>query len=220
MSQSPLIIDSPGPAEACVIWLHGLGADRYDFVPVVEALQLPSGHGIRFVFPQAPTRPVTINNGFPMPCWFDILGLSPTRVISTEQMNESVATVLGLIEQQREQGVPIERIILAGFSQGGAVVLHAALESRLALGGVMALSTYGPTLEALLQDAAAEPELDIFFAHGRYDDVLPVPMGRDAHDRLAALGHNTHWHDYDMSHEVCPEEITHIRSWLTQRLGL
>ncbi|QIB51000.1 alpha/beta hydrolase [Pseudomonas sp. OIL-1] len=220
MSQSPLIIDPPGKADACVIWLHGLGADRYDFVPVVEALRLPPGHGIRFIFPQAPTRPVTINNGFPMPCWFDILGLSPARIINTEQMQESVSTVLELVEQQRDQGIALERIILAGFSQGGAVVLQAALQSRLPFGGLMALSTYGPTLETLLQDASAEPVLDIFFAHGRYDDVLPVPMGRDAHDRLAALGHATHWHDYDMSHEVCPEEIVHIRSWLTQRLGL
>lgn len=220
MSQLPLIIDSPAKADACVIWLHGLGADRYDFVPVVEALRLPPGHAIRFIFPQAPTRPVTINNGFPMPCWFDILGLAPARIINTGQMDESVRTVLDLVEEQREQGIPAERIILAGFSQGGAVVLHAAIESRLPFGGVMALSTYGPTLEAVLKDATADPHLDVFFAHGRYDDVLPVPMGRDAHDRLAALGHAVHWHDYDMAHEVCPEEIVHIRSWLTQRLGL
>lgn len=220
MSQSPLIIDPPGKADACVIWLHGLGADRYDFVPVVEALRLPPGHGIRFIFPQAPTRPVTINNGFPMPCWFDILGLAPARIINTGQMDESVHTVLKLVEEQREQGISVERIILAGFSQGGAVVLHAAIESRLPFGGIMALSTYGPTLEAVLKEATADPQLDIFFAHGRYDDVLPVPMGRDAHDRLAALGHTVHWRDYDMSHEVCPEEIVHIRAWLDQRLGL
>lgn len=220
MSQSPLIIDPPGKADACVIWLHGLGADRYDFVPVVEALRLPPGHGIRFIFPQAPTRPVTINNGFPMPCWFDILGLAPARIINTGQMDESVHSVLELVEEQREQGISVERIILAGFSQGGAVVLHAAIESCLPFGGIMALSTYGPTLEAVLKEATADPQLDIFFAHGRYDDVLPVPMGRDAHDRLAALGHTVHWRDYDMSHEVCPEEIVHIRAWLDQRLGL
>lgn len=219
MQIAPLIIDSPAPANACVIWLHGLGADRYDFVPVVEALRLPANHGIRFIFPQAPNRPVTINGGFPMPCWYDILGMSPARLINQAQMDESAAMVRQLIAEQLEAGIAAERIILAGFSQGGAVVLHAALEASLPLGGVMALSTYGPTLESLLSESVSAPPLDIFFAHGQYDDVLPQQLGRDAHDRLKAAGHHTRWQAYPMAHEVCPQEVADIRSWLGDRLA-
>jgi phospholipase/carboxylesterase len=219
MPIAPLIIDPPAPANACVIWLHGLGADRYDFVPVVEALGLPATHGVRFVFPQAPNRPVTINGGFPMPCWYDILGMSPARLINEAQMNESAVMVAQLIAEQQDAGIPVERIVLAGFSQGGAVVLHAALETGAALAGVMALSTYGPTLERLLAEHTTGPRLDLFFAHGQYDDVLPLHMGRDAHDRFEAAGHQVSWHAYPMAHEVCPQEIADIRGWLAGRLG-
>lgn len=219
MSTEPLIIESPGTADACVIWLHGLGADRYDFVPVVSALELEAGHGVRFIFPQAPTRPVTINGGFPMPSWFDILAISPQRVMNEEQLDESVAMVRSLIEQQMAEGIRAERIVLAGFSQGGAIVMRAAIDSGLPLAGVMALSTYGPTLERALA-AAQGPKLDVFFAHGEYDDILQPALGRHAHDLLQAAGHVTHWHAYPMAHEVCPQEIADIRRWLTDRLGL
>ena len=141
MQIAPLIIDAPSPANACVIWLHGLGADRYDFVPIVEALGLPAAHGVRFIFPQAPSRPVTINGGFPMPCWYDILGMSPARLINEAQMIESAAMVRQLVTEQQAADIAPERIILAGFSQGGAVVLHAALEAGTPLAGIMALST-------------------------------------------------------------------------------
>ncbi|HDZ55988.1 MAG TPA: alpha/beta hydrolase [Pseudomonas xinjiangensis] len=220
MSHPPLIMDPPGNADACVIWLHGLGADRFDFVPVVKALSLPAEHGVRFIFPQAPTRPVTINNGLPMPCWYDILGMSPARLIDEDQMNESAAMVRQLIDEQLNQGLSANRIVLAGFSQGGAVVLHAALESQLPLAGVMALSTYGPTLESLFQQYAEGPRLDLLFAHGQLDSMLPMHMGREAHDYFHQAGHDTHWHEYRMAHEVCPEEITQIRTWLMERLGL
>lgn len=185
----------------------------------VEALRLPAKHGIRFIFPQAPNRPVTINGGFPMPCWYDILGMSPARLINQAQMDESAAMVRQLVAEQLEAGIAAERIILAGFSQGGAVVLHAALEAGLPLGGVMALSTYGPTLESLLSERGATPPLNIFFAHGQYDDVLPQQLGRDAHDRLQAAGHHTRWRLYPMAHEVCPQEVADIRSWLCERLA-
>ena len=131
MSQAPLVIDPPGAADACVIWLHGLGADRFDFVPIVDALNLPASHGVRFIFPQAPTRPVTINGGMPMPSWYDIIGMAPARAISHEQLQESADTVRALVDEQVAKGISLERIILAGFSQGGAVVLHAALQSGL-----------------------------------------------------------------------------------------
>ena len=218
MSNQALIIESPQPADACVIWLHGLGADRYDFVPVVKALELPADHRVRFIFPQAPTRPVTINGGYPMPCWFDILAVTPQRVMNMAQLDESVAMVRGLIDEQLTAGIAAERIILAGFSQGGAVIMHTALESRLPLGGIMALSTYGPTLEQLLSDHQG-PTLNAFFAHGLYDDILQPEMGRKAHDLLQQAGHTTQWHAYPMAHEVCPQEIGDIRTWLSGRLA-
>ena len=218
MSNQALIIESPQPADACVIWLHGLGADRYDFVPVVKALELPADHRVRFIFPQAPTRPVTINGGYPMPCWFDILAVTPQRVMNMAQLGESVAMVRGLIDEQLTAGIAAERIILAGFSQGGAVVMHTALESGLPLGGIMALSTYGPTLEQLLSDHQG-PTLNAFFAHGLYDDILQPEMGRKAHDLLQQAGHATQWHAYPMAHEVCPQEIGDIRTWLAGRLA-
>ncbi len=219
MSNEALIIEPTQPADACVIWLHGLGADRYDFVPVVQALALPADHRLRFIFPQAPTRPVTINGGMPMPCWFDILAMAPQRKMNMVQLAESVAMVRGLIDAQIAEGIAAERIILAGFSQGGAIVLQCALESNLALGGVLALSTYGPTVAQALQDHRG-PKLDAFFAHGLYDEILPPALGKSAHDLMQAAGHSTHWHSYPMAHEVCPAEISDIRQWLTGRLQL
>ncbi|WP_022961152.1 alpha/beta hydrolase [Halopseudomonas pelagia] len=216
---APYIISPTAPADACVIWLHGLGADRFDFVPVVEALALPQHHAVRFIFPQAPTRPVTINGGLPMPSWYDILGMAPARAISHEQMQTSADMVISLINEQIAAGVPIERIILAGFSQGGAVVLHAAMQSHLPLGGVMALSTYGPTLDTLVEGESVRP-LAIFCAHGQHDEMVKTNLGRQAHDLLQAAGHQVEWHDYPMGHEVCPEEIADIRQWLVARLGL
>ena len=217
---SPHIIEPASPASRAVIWLHGLGADCYDFVPVVEALQLPENHGIRFIFPQAPTRPVTINGGFPMPSWYDILGVSPARAINQAQLDESIALVRQLIDEQCAQGIALENIVLAGFSQGGAVVLCTAVSSQLPLAGVMALSTYGPDLDQLLQRHPVEHSLSLFHAHGRFDEVLPLTMGREAHDLMQAAGHQTSWHEYAMAHEVCMPEIADIRQWLVERLGL
>ena len=220
MSQQPHIIEPAVPATSCVIWLHGLGADCFDFVPVVEALGLPQNHGIRFVFPQAPTRPVTINGGFPMPCWYDILGMSPARAINQAHMDEAVAMLKGLAADQQAKGILPKQVILAGFSQGGAVVISTAVLSGLPLAGVMALSTYGPDLDKLLQSAPQSAGLPVFCAHGRGDEVLPLSMGREAHDLLQAAGHRTEWHEYPMAHEVCPQEIADIRQWLTACLGL
>lgn len=217
---SPHIIEPAAPATRSVIWLHGLGADCYDFVPVVEALQLPADHAIRFIFPQAPTRPVTINGGFPMPCWYDILGMSPARAINQSHLDEAVALVRQLIDEQCAQGIALENIILAGFSQGGAVVLCTAVSSELPLGGVMALSTYGPGLDLLLEQHPARQPLELFCAHGRFDDVLPLAMGREAHDLMQAAGHHTRWYEYPMAHEVCMDEIADIRRWLAERFGL
>ncbi|UTW09026.1 alpha/beta hydrolase [Pseudomonas benzenivorans] len=214
----PLILHPTPSADACVIWLHGLGADRYDFLPVAEALQerLPS---TRFVLPQAPTRAVTINGGWAMPSWYDILAMSPARAINQEQLEASAQQVIALIEAQRDSGIDPARIVLAGFSQGGAVVLHAAfLRWQGPLGGVLALSTYAPTFADEIRLADSKKQLPVFCLHGTFDDVVQPTLGRAAHDYLATQGVDVAWREYPMAHEVLPEEIRDIAEWLAQRL--
>lgn len=215
----PLILEPNGIADACIIWLHGLGADRYDFLPVAEALQQKL-HSARFVLPQAPTRPVTINGGWSMPSWYDILAMSPARAIDREQLEASAQQVIGLIEAQRDAGIDPARIFLAGFSQGGAVVLHTAfLRWQGPLGGVIALSTYAPTFAERLElsdDVRRYPALCL---HGSRDDVVPPAMGRAAYQCLHDAGVNVTWREYPMSHEVLPEEIRDIGNWLAPLLG-
>jgi phospholipase/carboxylesterase len=216
----PLILPPRQPADACVIWLHGLGADRFDFQPVAEELQerLPT---TRFVLPQAPTRPVTVNNGWQMPSWYDILSMGATaRTIDKAQLEQSAQSVLDLIEAQRDAGIDPARIFLAGFSQGGAVVLHAAfLRWQGALGGVLALSTYAPTFGAELQLDAQRQRLPVLCLHGTRDEVVPYALGRAAHDFLAARQVPVDWQEYPMGHEVCPAEIEAIGNWLQARLN-
>ncbi|MBV2206527.1 MAG: alpha/beta fold hydrolase, partial [Pseudomonas sp.] len=173
----PLILEPTRQADACVIWLHGLGADRYDFQPVAEALQQRL-LSTRFVLPQAPTRPVTINGGWQMPSWYDIQALSPARAINRDELEESTELVIRLIEAQRDSGIDPARIFLAGFSQGGAVVLHTAyLRWPGTLGGVIALSTYAPTFSENLQLAETARRQPVLCLHGSRDDVVPLPMG-------------------------------------------
>ncbi|MCF7203368.1 alpha/beta hydrolase [Pseudomonas oligotrophica] len=215
----PLILEPTRPADACVIWLHGLGADRYDFEPVAQALQQRLD-STRFVLPQAPTRPVTINGGYSMPSWYDILAMSPARAIAQDQLEASAQLVIGLIEAQRDAGIDPARIFLAGFSQGGAVVLHTAfLRWQGPLGGVLALSTYAPTFAEQLELTESARGVPALCLHGRFDDVVPLAMGRAAHDCLAAAGVEVQWRDYPMAHEVRPEEILEIGAWLAQRIG-
>ncbi|MGE8295716.1 MAG: alpha/beta hydrolase [Pseudomonas sp.] len=216
---APMILQPPQTADASVIWLHGLGADRYDFLPVAEMLQerLPS---TRFILPQAPTRPVTINGGWSMPSWYDILAMSPARAIDQAQLEESADQVIALIEAERESAIAAERIVLAGFSQGGAVVLHTAfLRYPQPLGGVLALSTYAPTFSDDMQLADTKRQLPVLCLHGRFDDVVTPDMGRAAYERLRASGVQVQWRDYPMSHEVLPEEIRDIAEWLGQLLA-
>ncbi|RRV24357.1 alpha/beta hydrolase [Pseudomonas sp. o96-267] len=216
---APMILQPPQAANATVIWLHGLGADRYDFLPVAEMLQerLPS---TRFILPQAPTRPVTINGGWSMPSWYDILAMTPARAIDQAQLDESADHVIALIEAERADGIAAERLVLAGFSQGGAVVLHTAfLRYPQPLGGVLALSTYAPTFSDDMQLADTKRQLPVLCLHGRFDDVVPPDMGRTAYDRLHACGVPVQWRDYPMAHEVLPEEIRDIAEWLSQLLA-
>ena len=216
---TPLILEPQKPADACVIWLHGLGADRYDFLPVAEALQ-EQLLSTRFVLPQAPTRPVTINGGYAMPSWYDIKAMSPARSISEDELNESADTVIGLIEAQKASGIDANRIVLAGFSQGGAVVFHTAyLKWQGALGGVIALSTYAPTFSDELELSASQQRIPALCLHGQYDDVVQNAMGRTAYEHLKTRGVTVTWQEYPMGHEVLPEEIRDIGSWLVARLS-
>ncbi|MFW0758781.1 alpha/beta hydrolase [Pseudomonas sp. H11T01] len=213
-----LILQPSKPVDACVIWLHGLGADRYDFLPVAEALQ-ESLLTTRFVLPQAPTRAVTINGGYEMPSWYDILAMNPARAINREQLDESAQTLTTLIEEQRASGVDASRIFLAGFSQGGAVVLHTAfLKWQGPLGGVLALSTYAPTFSDELQLSASQQRIPVYCLHGHYDEVVQNAMGRTAYEHLKRLDVTVTWQEYPMGHEVLPEEIRDIGVWLADRL--
>lgn len=217
--RQPLILEPAEPASACVIWLHGLGADRFDFQPLAEALQRVL-HGVRFVLPQAPSRPVTINGGWSMPSWYDILAMSPERAIDLAQLEQSASSVLALIEEQLAAGIPARRIVLAGFSQGGAVVLHAAFRRWAGqLGGVLALSTYAPTFEETGQLGAIQREHPVLCLHGRQDDVVPLALGQRAHDWLAARGVAVTWRSYAMGHEVVEEEARDIARWLAERFS-
>jgi len=214
----PLILHPVKPADACVIWLHGLSADRYDFLPVAEALQ-ETLLTTRFVLPQAPHRAVTINGGYEMPSWYDILAMTPARAINREQLEASADRVIELIEEQRTSGIDASRIFLAGFSQGGAVVFHTAfLKWQGALGGVLALSTYAPTFSDELELSASQQRIAVLCLHGQYDEVVQNAMGRSAYEHLKQRGVTVAWQEYPMGHEVLPEEIRDIGTWLTERL--
>ncbi len=215
--RQPIVLEPDAPADAAVIWLHGLGADGSDFVPVVESLRLPRALSVRFVFPHAPRRPVTLNGGLVMPAWYDIYSLEPGAPVDLEGIRRSAGYVHTLLERELERGVAPERVVLAGFSQGGLVVLAAALHHDVPLAGVMALSTYLP--EAVVPDEAGL-QRRVFQAHGRFDEVIPLAVGRAARDRLLAQGHEVAWHEYDMAHSVCAEEVADIRAWLLRRWGL
>ena len=214
----PLILEPQKAADACVIWLHGLGADRYDFMPVAEALQ---EHllSTRFVMPQAPSRAVTINGGYAMPSWYDIKAMSPARAIDEAQLEESAEQVIALVEEQRAAGIDPGRIVLAGFSQGGAVVLHTAyIKWQGALGGVLALSTYAPTFKDGIQLSASQQRIPALCLHGQHDPVVLPAMGRTAYEYLAHWGVSAELREYPMEHEVLPEEIGDICNWLINRL--
>lgn len=212
-------VETGRPVRAAVIWLHGLGADGHDFEPIVPYLGTDD-IGVRFVFPHAPRRAVTINMGLIMPAWYDIRGLEAGSGVDEKGIRTSAAQVEALVGREKGRGLPAARIVLAGFSQGGVIALHAALRHEETLAGVMALSTYLPEVAALDAElAAANAALPVFQAHGVEDPMIPVQRGEQARDRLTALGHPVEFRTYPMQHEVCPDEITDIAAWLRERLG-
>ena len=215
-----VVLDPPGKATASVIWLHGLGADGNDFVPIVQELGLLE-RGLRFVLPHAPVVPVTINGGMAMHSWYDIRSPEFGTQEDAAGIERSAAVVCALLDQEQARGIPSQRLILAGFSQGGAVALHAALRRDQRLGGVIALSTYLPlagTLDSELSPQAAG--LPVFMAHGRFDPLIPPALAAAGRDRLMAAGLAVEWHDYPVEHGVDPDEVRDIAAWLERILEL
>lgn len=203
-----------------ILWLHGLGADGNDFAPIVPELVDPAWPPLRFVFPHAPVRPVTINNGRSMRAWYDIAAFDLNARQDEAGMRASIGEVETLIARERSRGVPSEHIVLAGFSQGGAIALAAGLRHPEKLGGIIALSTYLPLHATLAGERhAANATLPIFWGHGTLDPVVILQRGTDSRDLLQSLGYTVDWHIYPMAHAVCAEEIDDLRRWLGQRLA-
>lgn len=209
-------IPAPGAHSATVIWLHGLGADGHDFEPVVPELRLPTGHGIRFVFPHAPVRPVTLNGGMAMRAWFDIYGLDRELRIDEAGIRAACDEVVKLVDREVERDIATERIVIAGFSQGGSLALVAALRLDRPLAGIIGLSCWLPRAFASVMPAQARTP--VFLAHGTHDPVVGVDYGRESRDALIAAGMDLRWREYPMAHQVCLEEIADIRDFLLEAL--
>jgi phospholipase/carboxylesterase len=203
-----------------IIWLHGLGADGSDFLPIANRTQLPAA--VRYIFPHAPQRPVTLNGGYIMSAWYDLLVPAtadgapvPDALQDSAGLNAAQAEIEKFITQEQQRGIPPQRIFLAGFSQGGALALHTGLRHAEPLAGIIALSTYLP----LAQSLPAARNIPIFMAHGKSDPVLPYNFGHASAQRLRAAGYALEWREYAMPHAVCSEEITDVQNWLAARMG-
>jgi phospholipase/carboxylesterase len=207
----------PGRApRAAVIWMHGLGADGHDFEPIVPELQLPDQLAVRFVFPHAPMRPVTINNGWVMRAWYDVRNDRGQRREDSEGVQASQQQIEALIAREKARGIPASAIVLAGFSQGGAMALHTGLRHPEPLGGMVALSCFLPLADTLGREAsAAGRAVSIFMAHGVDDPLIPLARGQRARDLLVELGSRVEWHEYRMPHSVCAEEVRDLSAWLS-----
>jgi phospholipase/carboxylesterase len=210
---------APSP-RAAVIWMHGLGADGYDFVDVPPVLRLPESLAVRFVFPHAPMQPVTINGGMVMRAWYDIRPDAGARREDEPGLRQSQRQVEALIAREKARGVPAARIVLAGFSQGGAMALQTGLRHPERLAGIMALSCYLPLADLVAAEAsAANRDVPIFLAHGTHDPLIPLTRARRALESLTGLGYAVEWHEYPMPHSVCDAEIRDIGAWLARILA-
>ena len=212
------IATGPAPS-ASVIWMHGLGADGHDFEPIVPELGLPGTLQVRFIFPHAPVRPVTLNMGMAMRAWYDIIEIGGGRE-DGEGLRASQAAIEQLIAAEVARGIPASRIVLAGFSQGGAIAFQTGLRHPQRLAGIMALSTYLP-LAGTVEDerSAANRDLPVFMAHGSVDPMISIGRAQQSRKMLEALGYPLEWHEYPMPHSVCPQEITDISDWLVRTLA-
>ena len=218
---TPVVIEPPAPATAAVVWLHGLGADGHDFEPVSAELGRGGLDGIRYVFPHAPVRPVTINGGMEMRAWYDIAGSDFDRRADEEGVRDSAGIARALVDEQIAGGIAAERIVLAGFSQGGAIALYAGLRFPFRIAGILALSTYLPAPRSLdAQAHRANRDVPIFLAHGSQDPVIALSLSEHSGAVLAALGYVVEVHTYPMPHSVCAEEIRDIGNWLSRVLHL
>lgn len=208
------------PANAAVIWLHGLGADGHDFVPIVPELGLPAGHRIRFIFPHAEVRPVTLNGGMAMRAWYDIATLDRNGAVDDAGIAASRLRLQRRITKEIESGIAAERIVVAGFSQGGAIAYHTALRHRPRLAGLLALSTYLPGAGAVISaEDLTDRSLPMMVMHGAHDPVLPLALGQMAVEQISTLGFSPQWRAYPMAHQVCFEQITEIGRWLAECLA-
>lgn len=214
-------IETGSAPQAAVVWLHGLGADGHDFEPIVPELDLPSSLAVRFVFPHAPMRPVTINGGWVMRAWYDIRDDGGVRREDAAGVRVSQQQIEALIARERGRGVAADRIVLAGFSQGGAMALHTGVRHAERLAGIMALSCSLPLPDTVATEASpANRDVPIFMAHGREDTLVPLARGARARDLLRQLGYRVDWREYPMPHAVCPEEIQDIGTWLRTGPGV
>jgi phospholipase/carboxylesterase len=219
MSLLPCIQKEPATsADAAVIWLHGLGADGNDFVPIIPELNLPASMAVRFIFPNAPSIPITINGGYVMPAWYDITAMHIDRTVDTAQLIKSAEQIRLLIGREIDRGIASRRIVLAGFSQGGAVAYQTALTHMFPLAGLLCLSTYFATGDTLTPNRANK-QIPIKICHGTRDPMVPVELGKQACRRLVDMGYEVDYSEYPMEHAVCPQEIADISRWLQQVLA-
>ena len=205
--------------DSAVIWLHGLGADGHDFAPIVDQLRLPAEAAIRFIFPHAPSLPVTVNGGFIMPAWYDVYDMQIERRVDHQGILRSAEAVAGFVLREMQSGINAKRIVIAGFSQGGAVAYQLALSHPAPLGGLLAMSTYLATADSLAY-SQANAGLPIAVQHGLHDPIVPVALGRQATEILKAKGYGVEFASYPMEHAVCPQQIDDIARWLRRVLQL
>lgn len=214
-----IVTDTHSSPTAAVIFLHGLGADGYDFVDIVSHMQLPSQLGVRFIFPHAPVRPVTLNNGYTMRAWYDIYSLNSLNREDQAGLLQSQQAIILLIQELQTVGILASRIILAGFSQGGAMALHTGLHYPQTLGGIIGLSTYLPLATYFKAETTpANRHTPIFLAHGHYDNVLPYQVGETVRELLQKAGYPVEWHGYPIAHESSAAEINDMSRWLQKIL--
>ena len=219
MQLEAIVVEPKGHASDCVIWMHGLGADGHDFANLLPMMGFSENHSVRFIFPHAPVRPVTLNQGHPMRAWYDIFGISASAKQDEAGIHAMNQMIVELIQSQIKGGIASSRILLAGFSQGGAMALFSALSFNEPLAGVMALSTYLPLADMIEACChTANRKLPIFMSHGQYDGIIPLHFAEGSKNHLLKLGYPVDWQVYPMDHSVCAEELVHMRSFLNQAL--